>query len=266
MLIRDMRDKESTPYEIRFDEIVRENEYDFDEAFIKGKGYTTLKAFKNGVSLKAIALKMVNANGLYDTRIENGEVVGHNNNPHFCGIGKDTTQKQAEAAMNDLKKHMKLKDNELEIIISAPKEFDSSINTNDEDFNDDLYSYYFAKTQIIPIERLGGQLIKAQNFMFELSNNYLFSNSILDLILKHHPKKKHLIMSKDSEGHNRLQNLSLKHSLHLEVSQEDVLEQMNYGEAEEILEDRVFYYPLKNAIYIQLGVDDILPAELFDSN
>lgn len=168
--------------------------------------------------------------------------------------GFSLTQKQTDAVLNDINKIYKMKDSDMKIVFKAHHS------------NRNRQIYYFTKTQVLAQDKLSMSLDYSKNFIFKLSNDYVFSHKLLSAILNHHQQKRRLIMSKDIHGHERLQNLVLKHLALFATDQEDCLEKMGFNNFESVLGDKILFSHQSNTLLINLEKEDALPAQLFTAH
>ena len=73
-------------------------------------------------------------------------------------------------------------------------------------------------------------------------------------------------MSNDIKGHERLQNLALKHLALFATNQEDCLEKMCFDNFEHILGDKILFSHSSNTLLINLEKEDMLPSQLFTAH
>ena len=241
MLIRDMNQ-------------VKKNEYDRKlNTHSVERGINSVYALKSVIAENALSIDL--------TQSASREPVVFNENGELPDIsyaadveGFSLTQKQTDAVLNDIKKIYKMKDSDMKIIFKAHH---SSRRRN---------VYYFTKTQVLAQDKLSLALDYSKNFIFKLSNDYVFSQKLLSVILNHHQQKKRLIMSNDIKGLERLQNLALKHLALFATDQEDCLEKMGFGNFEHILDDKILFSRQSNTLLINLEKEDALPSQLFTAH
>lgn len=241
MLIRDMNQ-------------VKKNEYDrkLNTRSVE-RGINSVYALKSVIAENALSIDL--------TQSASSEPVVFNDNgdlpeiSYAAGLdGFTLTQRQAEAVLNDINKIYKMKESDMKIIFKA----------HHDSHNRDIY--YFVKTQVLAPDKLSLSLDYSKNFIFKLSNDYVFSQQLLSVILNHHQQKRRLIMSKDIKGHERLQNLALKHLALFATNQEDCLEKMGFDNFEHILGDKILFSRSSNTLLINLEKEDMLPSQLFTAN
>ena len=241
MLIRDMNQ-------------VKKNEYDrkLNTRSVEC-GINSVYALKSVIAENALSIDL--------TQSTSSEQVVFNENGELPEIsyaadvdGFTLTQKQTDAVLNDINKIYKMKDSDMKIIFRA----------HHSNRNRDIY--YFVKTQVLSPDKLSLSLNYSKNFIFKLSNDYVFSQQLLSVILNHHQQKKRLIMSKDIKGHERLQNLALKHLALFATDQEDCLEKMGFTNFEHILGDKILFSHQSNTLLINLEKEDALPSQLFTAH
>lgn len=241
MLIRDMNQ-------------VKKNEYDrkLNTRSVE-RGINSVYALKSVIAENALSIDL--------TQSASREPVVFNENGELPDIsyaadveGFTLTQKQTDAVLNDINKIYKMKDSDMKIIFKAHHS------------NRNRQIYYFTKTQVLAQDKLSLALDYRKNFIFKLSNDYVFSQKLLSVILNHHQQKKRLIMSKDIRGHERLQNLALKHLALFATDQEDCLEKMGFDNFESVLGDKILFSHQSNTLLINLEKEDALPAQLFTAH
>lgn len=241
MLIRDMNQ-------------VKKNEYDrkLNTRSVEC-GINSVYALKSVIAENALSIDL--------TQSTSSEQVVFNENGELPEIsyaadvdGFTLTQKQTDAVLNDINKIYKMKDSDMKIIFKA----------HHDSRNRDIY--YFVKTQVLAPDKLSLSLDYSKNFIFKLSNDYVFSQQLLSVILNHHQQKRRLIMSNDIKGHERLQNLALKHLALFATNQEDCLEKMCFDNFEHILGDKILFSHSSNTLLINLEKEDMLPSQLFTAH
>ena len=238
MLIRDMNQFKKTQYDKNF------NSYPTE------KGLNSVYALKSVIAQNALSIDLTqsSSNGQVEFD-ESGDLTEIDYGTSVDGFS--LTQKQTDAVLNDINKIYKMKDSDMKIVFRAHH---SSRHRN---------VYYFTKTQVLAQDKLSLGLDYSKNLMFKLSNDYVFSHKLLSVILNHHQQKRRLIMSKDIHGHERLQNLVLKHLALFATSQEDCLEKMGFNNFESILGDKILFSHQSNTLLINLEKEDALPSQLF---
>ena len=233
---------------------VKKNEYDrkLNTRSVE-RGINSVYALKSVIAENALSIDL--------TQSASREPVIFNDNGDLPEIdygasvdGFSLTQKQADAVLNDINKIYKMKDSDMKIIFKA----------HHDSRNRDIY--YFVKTQVLAPDKLSLSLDYSKNFIFKLSNEYVFSQQLLSVILNHHQQKRRLIMSKDIKGHERLQNLVLKHLALFATDQDDCLEKMGFDNFEHILGDKILFSRSSNTLLINLEKEDMLPSQLFTAN
>lgn len=241
MLIRDMNQFKKTQYDKNF------NSYPTE------KGLNSVYALKSVIAQNALSIDLTqsSSNGQVEFD-ESGDLTEIDYGTSVDGFS--LTQKQTDAVLNDINKIYKMKDSDMKIVFRAHH---SSRHRN---------VYYFTKTQVLAQDKLSLGLDYSKNLMFKLSNDYVFSHKLLSVILNHHQQKRRLIMSKDIHGHERLQNLVLKHLALFATSQEDCLEKMGFNNFESILGDKILFSHQSNTLLINLEKEDALPSQLFTAH
>ena len=241
MLIRDMNQFKKTQYDKNF------NSYPTE------KGLNSVYALKSVIAQNALSIDLTqsSSNGQVEFD-ESGDLPEIDYGTSVDGFS--LTQKQTDAVLNDINKIYKMKDSDMKIVFRAHH---SSRHRN---------VYYFTKTQVLAQDKLSLGLDYSKNLMFKLSNDYVFSHKLLSVILNHHQQKRRLIMSKDIHGHERLQNLVLKHLALFATSQEDCLEKMGFNNFESILGDKILFSHQSNTLLINLEKEDALPSQLFTAH
>ena len=242
MLIRDMNQFKKNDYDRKF------NTHSVEH------GLNSVYALKSVIADNALSIDLTqssSSNGRVEFD-ENGDLPELNYGADVEGF--TLTQKQTDAVLNDINKIYKMKDSDMKIIFKAHH---SSRRRN---------VYYFTKTQVLAQDKLSLALDYSKNFIFKLSNDYVFSHKLLSVILNHHQQKRRLIMSKDIKGHERLQNLALKHLALFATDQEDCLEKMGFNNFESILGDKILFSHQSNTLLINLEKEDALPAQLFTAH
>lgn len=241
MLIRDMNQFKKNDYDRKF------NTHSVEH------GLNSVYALKSVIADNALSIDL--------TQSTSSEQVVFNENGELPEIsyaadvdGFTLTQRQADAVLNDINKIYKMKDGDMKIIFKA----------HHDSRNRDIY--YFVKTQVLAPDKLSLSLDYSKNFIFKLSNDYVFSQQLLSVILNHHQQKRRLIMSKDIKGHERLQNLALKHLALFATDQEDCLEKMGFTNFEHILGDKILFSHQSNTLLINLEKEDALPSQLFTAH
>lgn len=248
MLIRDMNQFKKTQYDNNF------NSYPSE------KGVNSVYALKSVIAENALSIDLTQSSStqsrpggssslLFD---DNGDLPEIDYGASVDGFS--LTQKQTDAVLNDINKIYKMKDSDMKIIFKAHHS------------NRNRQIYYFTKTQVLAQDKLSMSLDYSKNFIFKLSNDYVFSHKLLSVILNHHQQKRRLIMSKDIHGHERLQNLVLKHLALFATDQEDCLEKMGFTNFESILGDKILFSHQSNTLLINLEKEDALPAQLFTAH
>lgn len=232
----------------------KKNEYDRKlNTHSVERGINSVYALKSVIAENALSIDLTqslrNDTILFD---DNGELPELDYAADVEGF--TITQKQTDAVLNDINKIYKMKDSDMKIIFKAHHD---SRNRN---------VYYFTKTQVLAQDKLSMSLDYGKNLMFKLSNDYVFSHKLLSVILNHHQQKRRLIMSKDIHGHERLQNLVLKHLALFATDQEDCLEKMGFTNFESALGDKILFSHQSNTLLINLEKEDALPAQLFTAH
>lgn len=243
MLIRDMNQFKKTQYDKNF------NSYPTE------KGLNSVYALKSVIADNALSIDLTQSTSWGSSSLlfdDNGDLPEIDYGTSVEGFS--LTQKQTDAVLNDIKKIYKMKDSDMKIIFKA--HHDSRRRS----------VYYFTKTQVLAQDKLSLSLDYSKNFIFKLSNEYVFSQQLLSVILNHHQQKRRLIMSKDIKGHERLQNLALKHLALFATNQEDCLEKMDFTNFEHILDDKILFSHQSNTLLINLEKEDALPAQLFTAH
>lgn len=217
------------------------------------KGLNSVYALKSVIAQNALSIDLTqsSSNGQVEFD-ESGDLPEIDYGTSVDGFS--LTQKQTDAVLNDINKIYKMKDSDMKIVFRAHH---SSRHRN---------VYYFTKTQVLAQDKLSLGLDYSKNLMFKLSNDYVFSHKLLSVILNHHQQKRRLIMSKDIHGHERLQNLVLKHLALFATSQEDCLEKMGFNNFESILGDKILFSHQSNTLLINLEKEDALPSQLFTAH
>ena len=241
MLIRDMNQFKKTQYDKNF------NSYPTE------KGLNSVYALKSVIAENALSIDLTqsSSNGQVEFD-ESGDLPEIDYGASVDGFS--LTQKQTDAVLNDINKIYKMKDSDMKIIFRAHHS------------NRNRQIYYFTKTQVLAQDKLSLSLDYSKNFIFKLSNEYVFSQQLLSVILNHHQQKRRLIMSKDIHGHERLQNLVLKHLALFATDQEDCLEKMGFDDFEHILGDKILFSHSSNTLLISLEKEDALPSQLFTAH
>ena len=241
MLIRDMNQVKKSEYDRKLN--TRSVE----------RGINSVYALKSVIAENALSIDLTqSASSEPAVFNENGDLPELNYGADVKGF--TLTQKQTDAVLNDINKIYKMKDSDMKIIFRA----------HHSNRNRDIY--YFVKTQVLSPDKLSLSLNYSKNFIFKLSNDYVFSQQLLSVILNHHQQKKRLIMSKDIKGHERLQNLALKHLALFATDQEDCLEKMGFTNFEHILGDKILFSHQSNTLLINLEKEDALPSQLFTAH
>lgn len=242
MLIRDMNQFKKTQYDNNF------NSYPSE------KGVNSVYALKSVIAENALSIDLTQSSSS-NGRVEFDENGGLPEIDYSTSVdGFSLTQNQTKAVLNDINKIYKMKDSDMKIIFKA------------HNSNRNRQIYYFTKTQVLAQDKLSLSLDYSKNFIFKLSNDYVFSHKLLLFILNHHQQKRRLIMSKDIHGHERLQNLVLKHLALFATNQEDCLEKMGFTNFESILGDKILFSHQSNTLLINLEKEDALPSQLFTAH
>lgn len=242
MLIRDMNQLKKNDYDRKF------NTHSVEH------GLNSVYALKSVIADNALSIDLTQSSS-FNEQVEfdeNGDLPELNYGANVEGFS--LTQNQTNAVLNDINKIYKIKDSDMKIIFKAHH---SSRRRN---------AYYFTKTQVLAQDKLSMSLDYDKNFIFKLSNDYVFSQKLLSVILNHHHQKRRLIMSKDTHGHERLQNLALKHLALFANDQEDCLEKMGFTNFESVLGDKILFSHQSNTLLINLEKEDALPAQLFTAH
>lgn len=243
MLIRDMNQLKKTQYDNNF------NSYPSE------KGFNSVYALKTVIAESALSIDLTQSSSWGSSTVlfnESGDLPEIDYGASVDGFS--LTQKQTDAVLNDINKIYKMKDSDMKIIFKAHHS------------NRNRQIYYFTKTQVLAQDKLSMSLDYGKNLMFKLSNDYVFSHKLLSVILNHHQQKRRLIMSKDIHGHERLQNLVLKHLALFATDQEDCLEKMGFNNFESVLGDKILFSHQSNTLLINLEKEDALPAQLFTAH
>lgn len=242
MLIRDMNQLKKNDYSRKF------NTHSVEH------GLNSVYALKSVIADNALSIDLAQSSS-FNEQVEfdeNGDLPEIDYGASVDGFS--LTQKQTDAVLNDINKIYKMKDSDMKIIFRAHHS------------NRNRQIYYFTKTQVLAQDKLSMSLDYGKNLMFKLSNDYVFSHKLLSVILNHHQQKRRLIMSKDIHGHERLQNLVLKHLALFATNQEDCLEKMGFNNFESVLGDKILFSHQSNTLLINLEKEDALPAQLFTAH